>query len=231
MAAFYSAFSFCIVSCMKVIQIDLNKDYSWAIQEAIDILKLGGSIVYPTDTVYGLGCNALDEIAVRHIFDIKNRSSKPLPILAWDMRWVEELAHLTDQQRKMAAKFWPGKFTLVLPRKEIIPPIVTTGLPSVGIRIADFRFTDDLLGAFGYPIVATSANLSGEPATGDIESIIRTLGAQPRRPDLIIDAGVLPKSNSSVVIDCSTEKPKVLRVGPSKPEDLLKLLEDRKSVV
>lgn len=210
---------------MRVIQIDLNKDYSFAIKEAIEILKLGGTIVYPTDTVYGLGCNALDEIAVRHIFDIKSRNSKPLPILARDMRWVEELVYLNDDQRRLAAKFWPGKFTLVLPKKDIVPPIVTTGLPSVGIRIADFKFTDTLLGAFGYPLIGTSANISGEPATGDINVVIDSLGKQPRRPDLVIDAGVLPKSNSSVVIDCSTDKPKVLRVGPSKPEDLLKLLE------
>ena len=210
---------------MKIIKIDLNQDYSAAIKEAIDILKMGGTIIYPTDTVYGLGCNALDEIAVRHVFDIKNRSSKPLPILARDMKWVEELADMNEQQRKMANKFWPGKFTLILPKKEIVPPIVTTGLPAVGIRIADYVFTDKLLGAFGYPLVATSANVSGEPATGDIESIIASLGAQPRRPDLIIDAGILPSSNSSVVIDCSTDKPKVLRVGPSKPEELLKLLE------
>jgi len=210
---------------MRIIKIDLNKDYSEAIQEALDILKMGGTIVYPTDTVYGLGCNALDEIAVRHIFDIKNRSSRPLPVLARDMKWVEELAYLTEQHRKMAAKFWPGKFTLVLPKKEIVPPIVTTGLPTVGIRIADHAFTDKLLGAFGYPLVATSANVSGEPATGDIDNVIASLSAQSRRPDLVIDAGVLPPSNSSVVIDCSTDKPKVLRIGPSKPEDLLKLLD------
>ncbi|MEK7646013.1 MAG: L-threonylcarbamoyladenylate synthase [Patescibacteria group bacterium] len=210
---------------MRIIKIDLNHDYNSAIAEALDILKMGGTIVYPTDTVYGLGCNALDEIAVRHIFDIKSRSSRPLPILVRDMKWVEELAYLTDQHRKMAARFWPGKFTLVLPKKEIVPPIVTTGLPTVGLRIANYEFTDKLLGAFGYPLVATSANISGEPATGDINSIITSLSAQSRRPDLIIDAGVLPPSNSSVVIDCSTDKPKVLRVGPSKPEDLLKLLE------
>jgi L-threonylcarbamoyladenylate synthase len=210
---------------MRIIQIDLNRDYSEAIREAIEILKMGGTIVYPTDTVYGLGCNALDEIAVRHIFDIKNRSSKPLPILARDMKWVEELAHLTPQHRKLAKKFWPGKFTLVLPKREIVPPIVTTGLPSVGIRIADYPFTDKLLGAFGYPLIGISANVSGEASTGDINQIIASLGAQPRRPDLVIDAGVLPLSNSSVVIDCSTDKPKVLRVGPSKPDDLLKLLE------
>ena len=210
---------------MRIIKINLNQDYSEAIREAIDILKMGGTIVYPTDTVYGLGCNALDEIAVRHIFDIKNRSSKPLPILVRDMKWVEELAYLNGQQRKLAVKFWPGKFTLILPKKEIVPPIVTTGLPAVGLRIADYAFTDKLLGAFGYPLIGTATNLPNEPATGDIDSIIKSLGAQPRRPDLIIDAGVLPPSNTSVVIDCSTDKPKVLRVGPSKPEDLLKLLD------
>jgi len=210
---------------MRIIKINLDSDYSDAISEAIEILKMGGTIVFPTDTVYGLGCNALDEIAIRHIFDIKNRSSNPLPILARDMKWIEELVELNDQTRKLADKFWPGKFTLVLPKKDIIPPIVTTGLPTVGIRIADYAFTDKLLGAFGYPLIGTSANVSGELATGDIDKIITSLGAQPRRPDLIIDAGVLPKSNSSVVIDCSTNKPKVLRVGPSKPDELLKLLD------
>lgn len=210
---------------MRTIKIDLNRDYSEAIAEAIAILKQGGTIVYPTDTVYGLGCSALDEFAVRHIFDIKNRSSKPLPIIARNLQWVEELAYLDETSRKYAAKFWPGKFTLVLPKKEIIPAVVTTGLPSIGIRIPDFPFADALLGAFGYPLVATSANISGQPATGDIEQVVAGLGQMPRRPDLVLDAGNLPKSNPSVIIDCSTGKPKVLRVGPSKPEDLLKLLE------
>ncbi|MBP9822457.1 MAG: threonylcarbamoyl-AMP synthase [Candidatus Pacebacteria bacterium] len=210
---------------MRIIKIDLTRDYSEALKEAIDILKLGGTIVYPTDTVYGLGCNALDDIAVRHIFDIKNRSSKPLPIIARNMAWVEELVHMNDHHRELAKKFWPGKFTLVLPKKDNIPPIVTTGLPTVGIRIANCDFTDKLLGAFGYPLISTAANISGEPSTGNIDSIIATLGAQPRRPDLIIDAGVLAPSNTSVVIDCSTDKPKVLRVGPSKPDELLKLLD------
>ncbi len=210
---------------MQIVQVDLNKDYSPLISEVVTLLKQGGTIVYPTDTVYGLGCNALDEFAVRHIFEIKQRSSKPLPILAKDMVWVNELVWLTDHQRTLAQKFWPGKFTLILPKKDIIPAIVTTGLPNVGIRIANHPFTDQLLGALGYPLVSTSANLSGEGATGDIDKIIESFANAPRRPDLIIDAGKLPTSNPSVLIDCSSDKPKVLRVGPSKPEDLLKLLD------
>jgi len=210
---------------MHIVQIDLNKDYSDVIRQAVAILKQGGTIVYPTDRVYGLGCNATDEFAVRHIYDVKQRAAKPLPVLARNMEWVEELVYLNDDQRKLANKFWPGKFTLIFPKKDIIPAIVTTGLPSVGIRIADYPFTDKLLSAFGYPLVATSANLSGGEATGDINKIIAEFKDLPRRPDLVIDAGILPPSNPSVLIDCTSDKPKVLRVGPSKPEELLKLLD------
>lgn len=210
---------------MEIIQLDLNKDYGPVIARACEILRQGGTIVYPTDTVYGIGCNALDEFAVRHIFDIKERSSKPLPIIARNLQWVEELVFLNDQTRALAQKFWPGKFTLVLPKKEIIPPIVTTGLASVGVRIPDFLFTDMLLKSFGYPIVSTSANISGEGPTGDINVVLDSFANRHWRPDLIIDAGVLPKSNPSVIIDCSTDKPKLLRVGPSTPEELLKLME------
>ena len=211
---------------MRIIQVDLNKDYSWAIQEAISVLKQGGTIIYPTDTVYGIGCNALDEFAVRRVFQIKQRSSRPLLILARNMKWVQELVYLTPKQVQIAEKFWPGKFTLVLPKKDIIPYVVTTGLPSVGIRVPDFKFTDELLAQFGYPLVSTSANLSGEEATGDINKVIKSFSREGiQRPDLVIDAGVLPPSNTSVIIDCTSDKPKILRVGPSKPEELLKLME------
>ncbi|MEK9157756.1 MAG: L-threonylcarbamoyladenylate synthase [Patescibacteria group bacterium] len=210
---------------MRIIRVDLTKDFSEAIAEAIAILKMGGTIVYPTDTVYGLGCNALDDIAVRHVFDIKNRSSRPLPILVRNMRWLEELADINTKQKQLVNKFLPGKFTLVLPKKDIVPPMVTTGLPTAGFRMIDYNFTNELLDKFGYPLVTTSATVSGEATSGDIEKVIALMANNHRRPDLIIDAGVLPVSNASVVIDCSTEKPKVLRVGPSKPEDLLKLLE------
>ena len=230
---------------MRIVQVDLSKNYSHVITEAVSVLKQGGVVIYPTDTVYGLGGNAMDEFAVRRVHDMKQRTSKPLPILARNMQWVEELAYLSDEHRKLAAKFWPlgegsagrgpakrdaqsgisvGKFTLVLPKKDIIPPVVTTGLPTVGLRIADYEFTDKLLGAFGYPMIGTAAHVSDSPATGNIEEVIRQFGAARHRPDLIIDAGVLPPSNQSVVIDCTTDQPRVLRVGPSKPDDLLKLL-------
>src|SRR3989344_3363285 len=111
---------------MKVIPIDLNKDYSEAINEAVSVLSSGGVIVYPTDTLYGLGANALDEKVVKKIFEIKKRSlSKPLPILVKNVIWAKNLAHTTKSNREMFERIWPGKVTAVLPKKNIVPGILT----------------------------------------------------------------------------------------------------------
>lgn len=226
---------------MEVIQVDLNKDYSEVVQMAVSVLSSGGTIVYPTDTLYGLGANALDEKAVEKVFKIKNRSfSKPLPIIVKNMIWAKELANIGCNTEKALNKVWPvgpvfkivsggfftaGKVTAVLPKKDIVPDILTAGLKNIGIRIADYVFTDKLLGQFGYPITSTSANISGEEPDNNIEKIIAMFQEKEFQPDLIIDAGVLPKSEPSTILDLTTSTPKILRVGPSKPEHLLKLLE------
>ncbi len=211
---------------MRVIQIDLNKDYREAIDEAVAILSLGGVVVYPTDTIYGLGANALDLKGVERIFRIKKRSlSKPLPIIAKNMIWVNELAYINSKNKELLKKAWPGKITAILPKKNIVPSMVTAQAGAVGIRIPDFIFTDKLLGKFGYPLTATSANISGDPETTDINKVIEVFEQALWKPDLIIDAGILPPSDPSMVVDLTSEKPKILRVGPSKPQQFLKLLE------
>lgn len=141
------------------------------------------------------------------------------------MIWAKELAYINKRNEKILNKVWPGKFTAVLPKKDVVPDIVSAGEATVGIRIPDYEFIDKLLGKFGYPITATSANISGQEPTSDINKIIDFFSSQIYKPDLILDAGVLPKSEPSVVIDLTTDKPKVLRVGLSKPEQLMKLLE------
>ncbi len=211
---------------MRIIQVDLNKDYKDIIGEAIAVLNSGGVVVYPTDTIYGLGANALDPKAIEKIFKIKKRSlSKPLPIIVKNMIWVNELAHVTSKKEAILKKAWPGKVTAILPKKNIVPDIITARTRGIGIRIPDYIFVDKLLGRFGYPLTATSANISGIEGTGDIHKIIETFQSVLWKPDLIIDAGILPKSGPSMVVDLTTEKPKILRVGPSKPEEFLKLLE------
>ena len=211
---------------MKIIQVDLNKDYSDVIREAVNILNYGGTIVYPTDTLYGLGANALNEIAVRKIFRIKDRSfSKPLSMIVRNYTWVKELAEIKPQNEEIIKKVWPGKVTVVLPKKDIVPDALTADFNSVGIRIPDYVFTDKLLAEFGYPLTSTSANISGQEPTNDINKIIEIFSKSTAKPDLIIDAGILPKSEPSMIIDLTGDKPKVLRISPTKPEKLLELLE------
>ena len=210
---------------MKIIPINLKKDFSEAIYEAVAVLKRGGVVIYPTDTVYGLGANTCNWYAVEQIFKIKKRPfSRPLPIIARNMRWVTELAFVPPKLEKILSEIWPGPTTVVLHKKEIIPAIITAKRKNVGIRIPDCALTDKLLGKFGYPITATSANISGQEATGDIKRVIEMFRNEIWKPDLILDAGVLPPSEPSTVLDLTTIRPKIVRVGPTKPEQLMKLL-------
>ncbi len=211
---------------MRIIQIDLNKDYSSTILEAVKVLNSGGVIVYPTDTLYGLGANALNSEAVRRVFAIKQRSLfKPLPVIVKNMVWAKELVYLNQRNEEVLSKIWPGKVTAVLAKRDMVPDVVTAGSKNLGIRIPDYMFIDNLLGKFGYPLTSTSANISGDSGMGDINKIISTFEKYALKPDLIIDAGILPKSSPSTVLDLTTDKPKILRVGPSTPAQFLKLLE------
>lgn len=224
---------------MKILSLNLNKDNSAVIAETIEVLQKGGVIVYPTDTVYGLGANACDWHAVEQVFKIKSRPyNKSLSIVAHNMKWVKELAFVPPKLEPVLEQIWPspslglpklglGKpsaTTVILSKKTVIPSIVTAGGNTVGIRIPDFPFVHKILGRFGYPLTATSANISGQEATGDITKIIEAFCDQAWKPDLILDAGVLPPSLPSTILDLSKIKPKILRVGPSKPEQLMKLL-------
>src|SRR3989344_2012042 len=212
---------------MKVIQVDLNKDYSDVIREAVNVLSCGGTVIYQTDTLYGLGANALDEVAVRKVFRIKDRSfSKPLPIVVRNEIWTKELVEIKPCHEEIIKKIWSlgegsgvelgisvGKVTFVLPKKDVVPDALTAGLGSVGIRIPDYPFIDRLLAKFGYPLTSTSANVSGQEPTNDINKIIEIFSKSTEKPDLIIDAGILPKSEPSMIIDLTGRNRKVLRIN------------------
>lgn len=211
---------------MKTIKVDLNKDYSEVLREAVAVLESGGVIVYPTDTLYGLGANALDEKAVQKVFEIKERPlSKSLPVIVRNIKWAKELADVSKKNEKTLEKIWPGKVTAVLPKRAMVPDILTSGQKTVGLRVPDYPLVDQLLKIFGYPITSTSANISGQEATGDINEIINVFSKRlTRQPDLVLDVGILPKSDPSAIIDFTTDKPKILRIGPSKPREFLKWL-------
>ena len=212
---------------MKILKIDLNKDYSEAIKEAVAVLRMGGVVIYPTDTIYGIGANALDEKSVKNVFELKERSlSKPLPMIIRNIRWAKELAYVRKRDEETLKKVWPGKVTVVLGKREIVPDVLTSEHKTVGMRVSDHPLVDQLLKVFGYPITSTSANISGEEGSGDIDKVIETFSRKLlRQPDLVLDAGMLPESHPSAILDLTGDKPKISRIGPSKPEEFMRLLD------
>ena len=197
---------------MHTILLDLQGDYSAILERVVAVLQRGGTAVFPTDTLYGLGCNALDAHAVGQVFDIKHRSYvKALPMMVRDISWARELAYITPQQEQLISHFWPGKVTFVLPRRPIVPAIMCGGGQTIGIRAPAFPFVQELLRHLGYPLAGTSVDIPG-------------LALVAPQPDIIVDAGVLPSSEPSTVVDLSGRIPRILRQGAVRADKILALL-------
>ncbi len=210
---------------MQTLKTDLAADTMPVIERVVAVLRRGGTAVFPTDTLYGLGCNALDAMAVGRVFDIKHRSYlKALPMLVRDLTWARELAYITPEQEQVIEQFWPGKVTFVLPRRSIVPAVMCGGGQTVGIRAPDFSFLQSLLRHLGYPLTGTSANVSGSEPTSDAVHIAAAFAATAPQPDVIIDAGPLPDSLPSTVVDLSGRVPRILRQGAVRADKILALL-------
>jgi len=210
---------------MQTILLDLQGDYSAILERVVAVLQRGGTAVFPTDTLYGLGCNALDAHAVGQIFDIKHRSYvKALPMMVRDISWARELAYITPQQEQLISHFWPGKVTFVLPRRPIVPAIMCGGGQTIGIRAAEHPFIQELLRHLGYPLAGTSANVSGNEPVSDARLIAEAFSRTAPQPDLVLDAGILPHSEPSTVVDLSGRIPRILRQGAVRADRILALL-------
>lgn len=195
------------------------------IDRAVHVMRAGGTAVFPTDTLYGLGCNALDPQAVGKVFDIKHRSyMKALPMLVRDLSWARELAYITPEQERLIGMFWPGKVTFVLPRRDMVPSIMCGGGQTIGLRAPDHAFVQELLRHVGYPIAGTSANHSGHEPISDARVIADAFSRSAPQPQLIIDAGVLPDSLPSTIVDLSDRQVRILRQGAVRADKILSLL-------
>ena len=182
-----------------------------AVEEAARIVRSGGLIIYPTDTVYGLGCDPFNVQAVRRVFEVKGREARrPLPVLASSLKEVQRIAILDERALRLAQSFWPGPLTLVVPRKPLLPDVVTCGQPSVGVRVPGHEFALEVIRACGGLLVGTSANRSGRPAPRTAQEAISELGD---RVDLVIDAGPAPLGMPSTVLDLTGPELKVIRAG------------------
>lgn len=134
------------------------------IVKVVKILERGGVIAYPTDTLYGVGCDALNEDAVKKVFEIKGRDfSKPMSIACSSVEMLEKYVTILAETKKLLDKILPGPYTVLLPKKESILKIITAGSDLVGVRVPDHKLILEIIKNFGKPIITTSANLSGEP--------------------------------------------------------------------
>lgn len=187
---------------------------------AAALLRAGGVVAVPTETVYGLCANALSESAVRGIFRAKGRpETKPVSLFVPDLDSAERFCHVTGAARRLAC-LWPGPLTVILRRKPCVPDVITAAGEGVGIRIPDDGTVLALLRLLDFPLTGTSANLSGEaPAMTGAEA----MGIFDTRVDAVVD-GVCPGGVPSTVVDLTGETPKLLRSGTILRETLEKLL-------
>lgn len=191
----------------------------YPIEKIIEVLRGGGLVALPTETVYGLAANALDSIAVKKIFEVKGRPLiDPLIVHVHDLEQAEKLAFLPDVVHKIAEKFWPGPLTLVLPKKSIVPDIVTAGLSSVAIRIPKHPIFREILAASKLPLAAPSANPFGYLSPTEAKHVRKTLGS---KVEYIVDGGPCPIGFESTILNLiDPNRPEILRPGPISAEDL-----------
>jgi L-threonylcarbamoyladenylate synthase len=183
---------------------------------AVTLLRNGEVVALPTETVYGLAADALDAIAVAKIFEAKERPRfDPLIVHLPDRDWLEKVADLGGQDRqlieKLADTFWPGPFTIVLPKREIIPEIVTAGLDTVAVRISVHSVFAQIIRAFGGPLAAPSANRFGRISPTAVDHVFEELNG---RIPLIVDGGPPVHGLESTIVASRNERIEVLRRGP-----------------
>jgi len=195
---------------MKILKIS-KKNLKKLVKIAKNSIKKGEVLVCPTDTVYGLICDATNKKAVKKLFKIKKRlKEKAIPIFVKDIKMAKNLAKIDKKQEKFLKKVWPGKVTLVLKRKRG-QKIYGVDKKTIGLRIPKYKLVNVLLKKLNRPLTGTSANISGKPPSTKIKEVMRQFKNQKIQPDLILDAGNLKPSKPSTVIDLTKKKPKILR--------------------
>jgi L-threonylcarbamoyladenylate synthase len=188
--------------------------------DAISALREGELIVYPTDTLYGLGADIFNDTAIKKVFEIKHRPfNEPLPIAVSSYEEIEELAFVDEKVLYIAKKFLPGPLTIVLKKKNIVSDLVTAGYNNVAIRIPNNKVALQIISQFG-PITATSANIHNMPVPSTVSEIKKLFQDDVK---IYIEYGKL-QSRPSTIIDLSGKKPRILREGAINSEKILEVI-------
>lgn len=192
-----------------------------SIQTLLAIFERSEAFVYPTDTVYGLGVNALDKKAIKRLFSIKRRSpQKAVPVIVKNIEMAKEIAYIDSKKEKMLKKIWPGAVTIILKRRAGISPALSSRGTTIGLRIPDSSFVQGLMEILNKPITGTSANFACESPTRSGQEVIKTLGNSSPAPQLFFDAGELKERGPSTIIDMTEDKPAIVRMGPVTKKNL-----------
>jgi len=207
----------------KIIRVDPLSPEIELIKVGANMIKSGGTVAFPTETVYGLGANALNAEAVLKIFKAKKRPpDNPIIVHVSSKEDIERLAiDVPDKVAELTERFWPGPLTIVLKASHAVPSVTTGGLDTVAIRMPSHKVALALICESGVPIAAPSANLAGRPSPTRVEHVIEDLAG---RIDLILDAGSTLVGVESTVIDMTEVPPVILRPGGTTSEELKKVL-------
>ncbi len=203
----------------RIVKIDKENIDNEIIIELSHIIKNNGTVVFPTETVYGLGANALSDIAVAKIFAAKGRpSDNPLIVHVSNLEQLERIVEIIPEKAKVLMdKFWPGPLTLLFKKKAIISDMITGGLDTVAVRMPSSKIALKLIETCDLPLAAPSANISGKPSPTTAEHVIKDLDG---KVDAIIDGGDCQFGMESTVIDVLNETPMILRPGSITLEDI-----------
>jgi len=199
----------------------LVKDDDRGLRDAALVLRNGGVVIYPTETVYGLGCEPSDPDATRRVCEIKGRADKPLPLICADTTSARRVVEFNSSAEKLVERFWPGPLSLVLPTKVEYPTWVTHHKTTLAVRVPGHEAARRLAGLCGGVLVSTSANRSGEAPSRTAQGAIEQIGS---KVDIVVDGGITPGGEPSTVLDLSSEELWVLRSGPVSSEAILKAL-------
>jgi len=206
-----------------VLKVDPHRPEPDKIRVAAEVLKKGGLVAFPTETVYGLGANALDEKAVLRIFDAKNRpADNPIIVHVANRDDIYVLAeHVPQVAEKLIDEFWPGPLTLLFVKSDAVPNAVTAGLATVAVRMPSHAVAHALISEAGVPVAAPSANLAGRPSPTSAKHVMDDLSG---RIEVLIDGGEIGYGVESTVLDLTTDPPTVLRPGPVTVEELRRVV-------
>lgn len=190
----------------------------------LNVLSKGGILLYPTDTLYGLGVDALNSEAVDRLFLLKGRPrNRPVAVMVQDLRMANDYVVVTERAHRLAECFLPGPLTIILEARQNMPHAVLCGGNSLAIRIPKHPFCEQLSAAFPHPITSTSANVSDQTPASDVDGILAQFGSKAGNIDLIIDEGVVPGTPSTIV-DISTHEIKIVREGAIPSKQIIDLL-------